>query len=390
MILRWLALLSLLFHSTYANELFAQRTAIHRKIQELKLAYPVSKTTSEQDATFMRRAANQALKAQGCTSPNPLVGCVIVDSGGHIVGEGYHARAGQPHAEVNALRMAGSQAKGATAYVTLEPCNHFGRTPPCTSALLAAGVKRVVSGTIDFDTRVSGAGLSKLRQNGIQAEVGVEETLCRSINSPYFFRSLFERSYVIAITHEKEEQEEEEGYYASSLRIPSFFSQLIDALLIHAPETNAIALDAQLFASIDVVQHEIVRLPDTMSVIVLCEDDLSMEHAISAANDMKNHINSRRIVLVIPQTSALKSKASATMTTTTTTTTMECAEVDSFSHNSLSSCFAKLGFNAVSVFPQYSKQFTQLEETSEHNHFQKIVQVMRSSTKSALLWTPDL
>ena len=105
----------------------------------------------------MRRALALAATAAGKTFPNPVVGCVIVDEhSGVVVGEGYHPKAGEPHAEVFALRAAGANAKGCTAYVTLEPCDHFGRTPPCSRALVDAGVKRVVVGFVDPDPRVSG------------------------------------------------------------------------------------------------------------------------------------------------------------------------------------------------------------------------------------------
>jgi len=116
---------------------------------------------------FLRRAYELAELGRGTTSPNPVVGCVVV-SDGVIVGEGYHARAGGPHAEVVALEAAADRARGATAYVTLEPCNHHGKTPPCTQALIAAGVSRVVAGMSDPNTEVGGAGAETLRQAGIE------------------------------------------------------------------------------------------------------------------------------------------------------------------------------------------------------------------------------
>ena len=126
------------------------------------------------DDAHMIRALELASLGMGLTTPNPCVGCVIVDEEGHVVGEGWHAKAGEPHAEVNALAQAGQKAFGSTAYVTLEPCNHFGRTPPCTHALLKAGIKRVVAGIVDPDPRVSGAGLEFLKSKGIEVEVGVQ------------------------------------------------------------------------------------------------------------------------------------------------------------------------------------------------------------------------
>jgi diaminohydroxyphosphoribosylaminopyrimidine deaminase/5-amino-6-(5-phosphoribosylamino)uracil reductase len=140
-------------------------------------------TTLSEDARWMRRALRLAEK--GFTPPNPMVGCVLVKAG-KIVGEGYHPAAGQPHAEIFALRAAGEQARGATAYVTLEPCCHFGRTPPCTHALIAAGVARVVAATTDANPKVSGKGLEELRVAGIEVAVGVLEAEARRLNEAFF------------------------------------------------------------------------------------------------------------------------------------------------------------------------------------------------------------
>lgn len=137
----------------------------------------------------MLRALELASTATGDTYPNPLVGCVIVNDDGETVGEGYHPKAGEPHAEVFALRAAGGLAKGATAYVSLEPCNHFGRTPPCSKALVDAGVKRVVIGFVDPDPRVSGGGIKMLLDAGVEVTVGCEETKSREINAEFIERN---------------------------------------------------------------------------------------------------------------------------------------------------------------------------------------------------------
>jgi diaminohydroxyphosphoribosylaminopyrimidine deaminase/5-amino-6-(5-phosphoribosylamino)uracil reductase len=138
---------------------------------------------------FMRRALDLAARGLNTTDPNPRVGCVIVREQ-RIVGEGWHERAGEPHAEVHALRAAGSAAEGATVYVTLEPCAHTGRTPPCTLALIAAHVKSVVYAVGDPDPRVNGGGAAALRDAGIDVIAGVLGSEARSLNPGFFKRLL--------------------------------------------------------------------------------------------------------------------------------------------------------------------------------------------------------
>ncbi len=155
----------------------------------------------DDDRRWMQRCLELAARAQGHTSPNPMVGCVIVKHG-RAIGEGWHAAAGQPHAEPQAIaaaqRVAGVEAlRGATLYVNLEPCNHFGRTPPCTEAIVAAGIGRVVVGTIDPDPRVAGTGCDRLRQAGIGVTVGVEEAACRTLNEGFCFRVTQQRAFGI-------------------------------------------------------------------------------------------------------------------------------------------------------------------------------------------------
>lgn len=123
------------------------------------------------DAELMARAVEVGERGRTSAPPNPWVGCVIADAEG-IAGEGFHARPGTPHAEVHAVAAAGARARGATAYVTLEPCAHHGRTPPCADALVAAGLARVVVGVEDPDPRVAGQGIARLRAAGIEVEVG--------------------------------------------------------------------------------------------------------------------------------------------------------------------------------------------------------------------------
>jgi len=139
------------------------------------------------DAAWMARALQLAEHGLRTTSPNPRVGCVLVKDGKNI-GEGWHERAGEPHAEVHALRMAGKAARGATAYVTLEPCSHHGRTPPCADALIEAGVSRVVVAMQDPNPLVAGRGIARLQAAGIVVECGSMEAAARELNIGFVSR----------------------------------------------------------------------------------------------------------------------------------------------------------------------------------------------------------
>lgn len=142
---------------------------------------------SQDDHRWMSRALELARRGTYTTAPNPCVGCVLVKEG-VVVGEGYHQRAGEPHAEVHALRAAGEQARGATAYVTLEPCSHFGRTPPCANALIDAGVARVVAAMVDPNPQVAGRGLRILSDAGIETAHGLLSSEAEALNPGFFKR----------------------------------------------------------------------------------------------------------------------------------------------------------------------------------------------------------
>jgi diaminohydroxyphosphoribosylaminopyrimidine deaminase / 5-amino-6-(5-phosphoribosylamino)uracil reductase len=144
-------------------------------------------STEKSDRQMMQKCIQLAKKGEGKTSPNPLVGSVIVKNG-QIIGAGFHPKAGKPHAEVFALQEAKENAQDATVYVNLEPCNHYGKTPPCTEALIKAQVKRVVVGMIDPDERVSGKGIQRLKDAGIEVTVGVEEKACIELNEAFIYR----------------------------------------------------------------------------------------------------------------------------------------------------------------------------------------------------------
>ena len=146
-----------------------------------------SENFSATDYRFMARALELAHQGRYSTQPNPRVGCVLV-SQGEVVGEAYHQKAGEPHAEVLALRMAGERAKGATAYVTLEPCSHRGRTPPCCDALIAAGLARVIYSLDDANPEVAGSGAAKLREADIAVSAGLMAGESKALNRGFFKR----------------------------------------------------------------------------------------------------------------------------------------------------------------------------------------------------------
>lgn len=147
------------------------------------------------DEPFMRQALALAAQAKGATLPNPMVGALVVQ-GGRIVGRGFHRRAGQPHAEVLALAEAGKRARGGTLYVTLEPCDHVGRTPPCTKAILASGVRRVVAAMQDPNPLNRGRGFRRLRRQGLQVSVGLLARQARVLNRSFVTRMRKGRPFV--------------------------------------------------------------------------------------------------------------------------------------------------------------------------------------------------
>lgn len=142
---------------------------------------------SPQDVAFMQLALDLAKQGEFTTTPNPSVGCVLVKDG-KVVGKGFHAKAGEPHAEVMALREAGEKARGATAYVTLEPCSHFGRTPPCAKGLVEAGVSKVIAAMCDPNPQVAGKGLQILSDAGIESAVGLLEENAEQLNKGFLKR----------------------------------------------------------------------------------------------------------------------------------------------------------------------------------------------------------
>lgn len=156
---------------------------------------PAANRFSAADHVHMARALQLAARGLYTATPNPRVGCVIVREG-RVVGEGWHERAGTPHAEIHALKAAGDAARGATVYVTLEPCSHHGRTPPCAEALIQAGVARVVAAMTDPNPLVAGGGISMLTLAGVEAEVGLLEAGARALNPGFISRMTRQRPWV--------------------------------------------------------------------------------------------------------------------------------------------------------------------------------------------------
>ncbi len=148
------------------------------------------------DSHYMKMALGLAQRGLGSTWPNPSVGCIIVDQNGHIIGRGYTGFGGRPHGEIMALKQAGRAAKGATAYVTLEPCAHHGETPSCAERLVKAEISRVVVATIDPDERTSGKGMEILKKAAVQVDLGVCQTEAKAINQGFFKRITANRPFV--------------------------------------------------------------------------------------------------------------------------------------------------------------------------------------------------
>ena len=153
--------------------------------------------TETEDIKFMRRCLELASKAEGMTYPNPLVGSVIVHEG-MIIGEGYHLRSGEPHAEVNAINSVidKSKLKKSTLYVNLEPCSHFGKTPPCADFIISNEIQEVIIGTPDTSEKVSGNGIKRLRDAGCDVKSGVIEEECRRLNRRFFTFQEKRRPYI--------------------------------------------------------------------------------------------------------------------------------------------------------------------------------------------------
>ncbi|MDE2481264.1 MAG: bifunctional diaminohydroxyphosphoribosylaminopyrimidine deaminase/5-amino-6-(5-phosphoribosylamino)uracil reductase RibD [bacterium] len=261
------------------------------------------------DRLFMERAYELAARGIGNTAPNPAVGAVLVRDG-RIVGEGYHHRAGEPHAEVNALAQAGD-ARGATAYVTLEPCNHVGRTPACSRALLDAGVARVVVGTVDPNPKTNGGGIALLRAHGVAVEI-LDDERARRLIEPFAFAITHDRPYLALkmamsldgrITSRPGVQEwitsEEERLYVRDLRIAH------DAVMVGAgtvrvddPQLTVRPASHRLRPYTRVVVCETDTVPETSRVFA-ARDDYATTLVLAPAGARERFANLDRVAEVL-------------------------------------------------------------------------------------------
>ncbi|MCK4519900.1 MAG: bifunctional diaminohydroxyphosphoribosylaminopyrimidine deaminase/5-amino-6-(5-phosphoribosylamino)uracil reductase RibD, partial [Candidatus Omnitrophica bacterium] len=156
-----------------------------------------SKAQSKKDIYFLKKTFSLAKKGEGTTTPNPLVGALLVKNQ-KIISSGYHCRAGELHAEIKALKSAKESLKGATLYINLEPCCHFGRTPPCVDEIIRTGIKRVVIAVADPNPKVKGKSIKKLKKAGIQVEVGISKDEACSLNEVFFKNMKKKEPFVVA------------------------------------------------------------------------------------------------------------------------------------------------------------------------------------------------
>ncbi|MGE4579351.1 MAG: bifunctional diaminohydroxyphosphoribosylaminopyrimidine deaminase/5-amino-6-(5-phosphoribosylamino)uracil reductase RibD [Desulfuromonadales bacterium] len=264
---------------------------------------------------YMSRALELARQAEGRTRPNPAVGAVIVRHG-TIVGEGYHHRAGEPHAEINALRQAGEQATDADLYVTLEPCSHHGRTGPCAEAILAAGVRRVFVGTKDPNPRVSGRGVALLSDNGVEVVTDILAEECRNLIAPFAKHVLTGKPLVTlksAITLD--------GFCATSSGDSQWISNEHSRLYVHQQRDKADAVMVGIGTvladnprlttrlpeggrnPLRVVVDSFLRIPEDSALVTLSADQSTLVATTKAADPAKiNRLQAVGVrVLTLPE-----------------------------------------------------------------------------------------
>jgi len=333
------------------------------------------------DRQHMISAITLASKGLGETSPNPCVGCVIVDKHGTVVGQGYHHKAGQPHAEVLALKEAGDKAKGSTAYVSLEPCNHYGRTPPCTLALINHGIARVVVGMVDPDPRVSGAGVTYLKDQGISVDVGVERERCESLNRPFIHRVLKKKPLSVVW-----------ACFRSSSSSSSSLETISDAIDCLSSSTRRIDIVASRLASISPEVDSIVvhvddfvglpasvidGLPAHVSIIILgmgCSSDACNKAVgrIYAEDDVKT----RKWYLFVDEDNDITSARDNVMFMATASTRVSGSYFTRLISGDMLQKIASLGSNAILLV---ANSLEELKELKSNDALQKLV---LSSTES--------
>lgn len=280
-------------------------------------------TFSIADHEFMSRAIQLAYKGLYTTDPNPRVGCVLVKDG-RIIGEGWHVRAGEAHAEINALLQAGEHAQGATAYVSLEPCCHQGKTPPCTDALIAAQVERVVIAMQDPNPSVAGNGVQQLRNAGIQVEAGLLEAQARAVNPGFVQRMQTRRPYVrnkLAmsldgrtamadgeskwITSEAAREDVQRWRARSSAILTGVGTVLADdpAMTVRLPDTERQPLRVIIDTNLSTPPAaKILQQPGRTLIMTASEDESAQEQLLAAGAEIRqlpqqgNHIDLRAVL----------------------------------------------------------------------------------------------
>ena len=327
----------------------------------------------------MISAITLASKGLGETSPNPCVGCVIVDKHGTVVGQGYHHKAGQPHAEVLALKEAGDKAKGSTAYVSLEPCNHYGRTPPCTLALINHGIARVVVGMVDPDPRVSGAGVTYLKDQGISVDVGVERERCESLNRPFIHRVLKKKplSVVWACLRSSSSSSSSLGTISdviddasdclssSTRRIDIVASRLASI----SPEVDSIVVHVDDFVGLPA--HVIDGLPAHVSIIILGMD-CSSDACIKAADRIyaEDDVKTRKWYLFVEKDNDITSARDNVMFMAIASTRVSGSYFTRLISGDMLQKIASLGSNAILLV---ANSLDELKELKTNNALQKLV-----------------
>lgn len=327
------------------------------------------------DQIHMNRAITLASQALGQTSPNPCVGCVIVDQEGNVIGEGYHHKAGQSHAEVLALKQAGAKAKGSTAYVSLEPCNHYGRTPPCTLALIDQGITRVVIGMVDPDPRVSGTGVNFLKDHGINVNLGIENEKCKSLNRPFIYRVLNKRPLSVVWALLESSEDIADRLNSRTRRIDIVVSKLTSI----SPEVDSVVFHVDDFVEFP---NEVLNfLPSYISIIILGMNskDVTFKKAVERIH-LEDDVLTRKWVVFLEKDNDMISTRDNVKLIGTDTAHVSGNYFTRLLSKDILQKIASLGSNAMLLIATSVEELTALKR---NNVLQKLV-LVASTDKSSL------